>query len=65
MRGVVTRALYEGGAQERVLAKQYHEWAIISQGQWPRMSRVLGEIAEEWEEHARREDLRAEQDKAD
>ena len=30
MRGTVTKALYEGGAQERALADQYHGWAEIS-----------------------------------
>ena len=65
MRGVVAKSLYEGGAQERELAKQYHAWVTISNAHWPRMARVLEEMAEDWEEHARREDTRAEQDKAD
>jgi hypothetical protein len=45
MRGVYTKALYEGGAQERALAKQYREWADVSRARWPRMARVLEAIA--------------------
>jgi hypothetical protein len=63
MRGVHSKAPYEGGAQERVLADQYREWAACSRPRWPKMARVLEAITNHWEEDARREDLRAEQDK--
>lgn len=63
MRGTYSKALYEGGNQERLLAQQYRGWAAISRARWPRMARVLDMIAEGWEEHARREDQHAEQDK--
>ena len=63
MRGVYMKDLYEGGAQERSLAGQYRAWAEISRVRWPRMARVLDEIAESWEGDARREDIRAEQEK--
>jgi len=63
MRGVYSKALYEGGAQERGLAKQYRGWADISRARWPRTARVLEAIAEDWEASARQEDARAEQDK--
>jgi hypothetical protein len=63
MRGVFTKALFEGGVQERALASQYRHWADISRTRWPRMARVLETIAQDWEEDARREDVRAEQDK--
>lgn len=63
MRDVVTKALYEGGSQERVLADRYHHWANISRDQWPRMARVLEMMAKNLENDARREDIRAEQDK--
>ena len=63
MRGVVTKALYEGGAQERKLAARYYEWANISRSRWPRVARVLDTIAKDWEKNAEREDTRAEQDK--
>jgi hypothetical protein len=54
---------HEGGAQERALARQYREWAVVSGVHWPRMTRVLEAIARSWEEHARQEDVRAEQEK--
>ena len=63
MRGIHCKALFEGGAQERELAKQYQEWAEISRTRWPRMARVLATIAKDYKEEARREDARAEQDK--
>jgi hypothetical protein len=63
MRGVYNKALYEGGDQERALAGQYRGWAAVARAHWPRMARVLDAIAEGWEEDARREDARAEQDK--
>lgn len=63
MRGVYRKAMYEGGDQERVLARQYRGWADISRTQWPRMARVLESIAESWDRAARREDARAEQEK--
>ncbi|MFZ0931827.1 MAG: hypothetical protein WAN11_24730 [Syntrophobacteraceae bacterium] len=63
MRGTFTKALYEGGAQERALASSYHEWANISRTRWPRVAEVLDAIAQGWEEDAKREDTRAEQDK--
>jgi hypothetical protein len=63
MRGVVSRNPYEGGVQERALASQYHEWAVLSRTKWPRMASLLGTIAQEWEDLAKREDARAEQEK--
>jgi len=63
MRGTFSKNLYEGGAQERPLASQYHEWANVARIRWPRVARVLDSIAKGWEEDAEREDNRAEQDK--
>jgi len=63
MRGGYSKAPYEGGAQEKVLADQYREWATCSRSHWPKMARVLDAIAIHWEGDAHREDLRAEQDK--
>jgi hypothetical protein len=65
MRGVYTKAMYEGGAQERVLASQYRDWADISRARWPRIARILEMIAQNWEKDARREDEWAEQEKLD
>ena len=63
MRGFYSKALYEGGAQERALAGEYRGWAKIAWASWPRMTRVLEDIAQSWEEYADREDVEAEQDK--
>ena len=61
-RGVTTRGVYEGGAQERVLAGQYREWSAIVQAEWPRTARILRDLSEAYEREARREDVEAEID---
>ena len=63
MRGTVSKALYEGGAQERALAGQYRIWAQISSMRWHRTAQVLNSMAQSWEEDAHKEDDRAEQQK--
>ncbi|PNE10077.1 MAG: hypothetical protein CR217_16410 [Beijerinckiaceae bacterium] len=49
MRWGYSKALFEGGAQESVLADQYRGWAACSQPRWPKMARVLNAIASHWE----------------
>ncbi len=61
MRGVTTRGPFEGGAQERSLAATVRGWSKATT-KWLRTSRLLEEIAQEWEHHAEQEDLRARQD---
>lgn len=61
MRGPQTRAMYEGGNQERALAQQIREWATAARA-WPRTSGMLERIAQSWDEHGAREDERARQD---
>lgn len=61
MRGPFSKAMYEGGRQERDLAAQNREWASASV-RWPRTHALLLRMAEEWERHAEREDIRAKQD---
>ncbi len=63
MRGAYSKAMFEGGAQERALAQQNRQWAEASRSKWPRTAKMLGEIADSWEEDGHREDERAEQDK--
>jgi hypothetical protein len=63
MRGISTKALYEGGDQEWALASQYRAWADIARPRSPRMARVLEIIAQGWEQYARREDAEVERDK--
>jgi hypothetical protein len=62
MRGTVSKAVYEGGEQERMFAAQYRDWAEKSM-RWPRVHRLLLSMSEEWENDAKREDDRAEQNK--
>lgn len=61
MRGGFTKAMYEGGAQERGLAEQARGW---SKGltRWPRTQKMMLEIADDWNQQAGREDERARQD---
>lgn len=58
-RGGTSRGVFEGGAQERVLAAQYHEHARQLSSQWRRTSRVLRQIGDSYEADARREDEEA------
>lgn len=63
MRGTYSKSLFEGGTQERLLAEQYRQWAMITRPKWPRVTTLLETMALEWDQHARREDVEAEQDK--
>jgi transcriptional regulator with XRE-family HTH domain len=58
-RGMVTKSLREGGAQERELAEKYRTFADASKIEWPRTAKELRDIAKGYEEKARREDERA------
>lgn len=58
-RGVTSRGLYSGGAQERTLAGQYGEWADRVRDLWPRAGAVLDDLASSLESQARREDSSA------
>lgn len=59
-RGVTSRGVYDGGQQERALATQYREWSRMTATRWPRTSRTLRRLADDYERDARREDARAE-----
>jgi hypothetical protein len=61
MRGVVSKAMFEGGRQERVLAEQCREWAGKAATK-PRTAALLRDLAERWEREAASEDRRARQD---
>ncbi len=60
-RGVTSRGVYDGGAQERALAGKFRSDSNATKGQWPRISRLLRELAESYERDAQREDIQAEQ----
>jgi hypothetical protein len=59
-RGVTSRGLYDGGQQERELAASYREWAKSIISRWPRTSRVLRRVADDYDIQARRNDEQAE-----
>lgn len=58
-RGITSRAVYEGGAQEWALSRQYRSWAETVMDRWPRTGRLLTGLAESFEQEARREDAEA------
>jgi hypothetical protein len=62
MRGVFSKAIFEGGDKERELANQNRTWAEVA-AEWPRTAAMLERIAAQWDADAEREDIRAEQDK--
>jgi hypothetical protein len=59
-RGVTSRSLTEGGAQEQQLFDRYTGFATAMRDQWPRTTAMLRRIAERYRRDARREDQRAE-----
>jgi hypothetical protein len=62
MRGVHTKAMFEGGVQERELADRYRKWAKAT-ADWPRTSAMLERIAQGYDRDAEREDVEAQQNK--
>jgi transcriptional regulator with XRE-family HTH domain len=58
-RGIVSKSMREGGAQERELAKAYRAFAEACHLDWPRTAATLLRLAEGYEEEARRADLEA------
>jgi hypothetical protein len=59
-RGVVSRSIGDGGAQERAIADRYHRYARLLTDGWPRTARLIKKIALSYESDARREDIEAE-----
>lgn len=59
-RGVVTKAVFEGGTQERQLAQKWRDMAEKLGFRWPRTRAMLERIASYWETDAKHEDDRAE-----
>lgn len=58
-RGVYSKAVGEGGDQERELAEKYRSWSESNQ-EYPRTSSILDAVAQSWLEHALQEDTKAE-----
>lgn len=61
MRGTTMRGPFDGGDQERTLAAGIREWSKATV-RWPRTTKLLQNMAAEWERHAQDEDVRARQD---
>jgi transcriptional regulator with XRE-family HTH domain len=59
-RGPYNKAPDEGGNQERVIAKQYFDWAEAVRIEWPKTAAALRRVGEQYEAYARREDAEAE-----
>ena len=59
-RGVSSRGIFDGGAQERELVEVYRRDAAKVAAKWPFTSKLLGEIALGYDSDARLEDTRAE-----
>ena len=62
-RGVVSKAMYEGGAKERAISVQWKDRANFLATRWPRVSALCERISTSWEREAVREDERAEKDR--
>ena len=63
MRGVYTKAMFEGGVQERDLAQQYRNWAERQAATCIRTRSMLIAIARSWEADAKRADEEAARDR--
>ena len=58
-RGVTSRGLFDGGAQERELAEGYRRDATKINARWPFTAKLLREMADGYEARGRHEDTRA------
>jgi hypothetical protein len=59
-RGVTTRGLLDGGAQERTLAEKWRDRAHRIRDGWPRTAAVLDSVATSYEHQARENDAESE-----
>ena len=58
-RGVVTRAIGEGGGQERDLAEKYRSWARQRSPRYPYVGSILEDIAADYDRQGLRQDDKA------
>ncbi|MFW8744702.1 hypothetical protein [Mesorhizobium japonicum] len=58
-RGVTSRGVTEGGAQEYALADEYTKWADATKVRWPKTSRVLRDLADGYRSEGQRNDEQA------
>jgi len=59
-RGVVSRGLADGGAQERSLSNQYYEMSEALKPKWPRTAALLRSIGNSYVQYAEHEDTLSE-----
>jgi hypothetical protein len=59
-RGVTTRGVFDGGAQEYELADKYGGWATALAARWPRTAAVLRQLETIYREDGRQHDLETE-----
>ncbi len=59
-RGVTTRGVTSGGAQERELVDKYSAWAASAAVEWPRTAAVLRAVASQYEAEAQYHDQQVE-----
>lgn len=59
-RGVISKSITEGGAQEKKLAERYNTYANITSIRWPRTTAMLRSIADKYSRESQQEDIRAE-----
>src|SRR5882757_8945108 len=56
-RGITTRAIGEGGKQEHELAARYREMSDALGAKWPRTTKLLRNLADTYEDHAKSSDI--------
>lgn len=56
-RGIVTKAIGEGGKQEHELAAKYQEMSDALGAKWPRTAKLLRSLADTYQDHAKSSDV--------
>jgi hypothetical protein len=59
-RGIVSRGLLDGGAQEKALADNYRKMSEAVQSKWPRIGAILRQMADSYGRYAEHEDIESE-----
>ncbi len=62
-RGATSRGVFDGGDQERVLAKHFNQLSEFHKNKFPHVASILEGLSKGYEEDAKREDESAERDK--
>lgn len=62
-RGATSRGIFDGGEQERVLARHFSKLAKLQKNKFPSVASIFDNLSKDYEEYAKREDESAERDK--